>query len=503
MSTNPFGSTGDVFKSPFASRTPAAPTQNYAEMAKAIGDSAQASATTGTFDESKGTAGRVQQLTDQGGSLMAAARTRAAQRSVRSGLQNTSTAAQAGEQAVIETATPIASADAQLYQQQQLANQNALNSVAIANANIRAQTGMAGLSLGENARQFDTGLSWDKDKTGMTLMEQRRQFDQTMGLEGKKLDQNQSQFNQTLGLEGRKLDVSQSQFSQTLGLEGQKLAQQDSQFGQNLQLQRDNLAAQREQFAQSLGLDVAKLNLSRDQMTQQQQQFLAQLNQRDQELAQQQSQFTSNLGQQAEQFRANLDLQRQNLDAQREQFAQKLGLDKDQLQLNRDQLGQQDRQFLAELDQRAAQLQQQESQFVRDQQNKVTLANLDASNRERLMQLEAGYKTEIAGNENISRAWGTMMDSINQIQNNPDLDQAAKQTMISNTQASFQSFAAFWKKASGGTADVSDLLNFGPVGGSAGGSGGSGGQSSGGGRGTGQYDIPPEDWGIKPGDRGG
>lgn len=351
---------------PFASALTTKKEPTIFDQAKAIGESAQAQAVTGTFDESKGVAGRVQQLTDYGGPLMAAARTRAKQSSVARGLQNTSTAAQAGEQAVIETATPIASGDASLYQQQQLANQAAQNQASLTNAQIKAQAGIAGLQTGESARQFDTGLAWDKDKTGQNLLEQRRQFDTTVGLEGKKLDQNQSQFTA-------------------------QLSQQDQQFRDNLAVQRENLAAQRDQFAQSLGID------------------------------------------------------------------------KDKLQLSRDQLSVQDRQFLDELNQRDKQLAQQESQFQRDQQSKVTLANLDAANREKLIQIEAGYKTEIAGNENISRAWGTMMDSINQIQNNPELDQSAKSTLISNTQAAFQSFANFWKKVSGGSADVSDLLNFGPV----------------------------------------
>ena len=109
-----------------------------------------------------------------------------------------------------------------------------------------------------------------------------------------------------------------------------------------------------------------------------------------------------------------------------------------------------------------ASLAQQESQFTRDQANKVTLANIDAANREKLMQLEAGYKQDIASNDNISRAWGTMMESIDRIQTNGDLDPSTKQTLISNTQASFQSFANFWKKVGGGNVDVSDLLTFGP-----------------------------------------
>lgn len=388
---------------PFKPQMTAQQAPGYAAQAKAIGDSAQASAVTGAFDEAKGVAGRVGQITSAGGSLMTAARTRAKQASAARGLQNTSTAAQAGEQAVIETALPMASGDAQLYQNQQLANQNAQNQTNLANANIRAQTGIAGMNLGENARQFDTGLAWDRDKFGTNLMEQRRQFDANYGLQGRQLDQNQKQFESTLGLEGRKLDQSQSQFQQTIGLEGQKLAQN-------------------------------------------------------------QSQFTAQLGQQDQQFKANLDLQKDNLAAQREQFAQRLGMDQQQLQLNRDQLSQQDRQFLADLDQKAAQLAQQESQFTRDQENKVTLANLDANNREKLIEIEAKYKSDIASNENISRAWGTMMDSINQIQNNPELDYSTKATQIANTQAAFESFTKFWNKVGGGATDVSDLLRFGQVG---------------------------------------
>lgn len=322
--------TNDPFSSPLGSTT-APQTPDYFAQAMKLADASKAEAVTGSFDEAKGVYGRTQQITDYGGPLMTAARTRAKQASAKLGLSNSSTAAQAGEQAVIETATPIATADAQLYQNQQLANQAAQNQANLTNANIRAQTGMTGLQLGENSRQF-----------GTNLLEQRRQFDAS-------------------------------------------LAQGDQQFGQNLQLQKDNLAAQREQFAQQLGLDQTKL-------------------------------------------------------------------------------------------------QQQESQFQRDQQSKITLAQMDADSRQKLIETEAKYKTDIAGNENISRAWGTMMDSINQIQNNPDLDQAAKSTLISNTQASFQQFANFWNKVSGSKTDISDLLNFGVVGSGTGSSSG----SSTGGRGTGR-----------------
>lgn len=344
----------DVFKTP--TNLPA----GFADVAAG----SQYQASTGTFDESKGVAGRVNQITSAGGPLMTAARTRAKQAAARGGLLNTSLAGQAGEQAVIDSAAPIAGADAQLYQSQQLANQNSLNAAAQSNAQLRTSVGLQGLTQGESARQFDAGLGWDKEKTNSNLVEQRRQFDASNGLEG------------------------------------YRLSQQDRQFQQDLGLQRENLAAQREQFAQKLGLDAA------------------------------------------------------------------------QLQLSRDQLSQQDKQFLADLDAKDKQLAQQESQFTRDQSSRITLANMDAASREKLVALESSYKKDIAGNENISRAWGTMMESIDRIQNNPDLDASTKATMIANTQAGFQGFTNFWKKVGGGTTDVSDLLNFGPATNYGGGGGG-------------------------------
>lgn len=365
---------------------------DYMNAARSIGQDAQASATTGTFDESKGAAGRVASITDAGGPLMTAARTRAKARMAKSGMLNSSLAGQAGEQAVIETATPLAQTDAQLYAQQQIENQRAANQASLANASIRAQTGMAGLQLGENSRQF-----------GQNLMEQRRQFDSRLGLDTRQLDQQDRQFNDNL-LENRR------QADQTAGL------------------QRDQLTQQADQFAARLGFDNKQLD------------------------------------QQDKQFAADLEMKRTALNQEQSQFEARLGMDEKQLQLNRDQLSQQDRQFLDDLQVRKDAQAQQESQFVRDQQNRVTLANLDATNRERLMGIEAEYKQDIARDENISRAWGSMMDSISQINNNPELDQAAKNTMIENAQNGFRAFTNFWNKSGGGSSDVSDLLQFGPAG---------------------------------------
>lgn len=290
---------------------------------------------TQNFDESKGVAGRVDSIIKSDSPLMQTARTRAAQQANAKGLRNSSMAVQAGQQAVIETATPIASADASLFQQQQLKNQDARNSTNQFNSNARTTVGLSGLEAGQKADEF-----------GRSLMEQARQFD-----------------------------------TQT--------AQQGGQFDKNLALQQEQLAAQREQFAQQLGLDVKQLDLQRDQLTQQQQQFLG------------------------------------------------------------------------ELDLKGRQLEESARQSDAQLANQRTIAQMDADNRLKLAEVEAGFKMDIAGNENIANAWGTMMQNINAIQNNPDMDAEAKRINIENQIASFQSFTNFWKKSTGGSVDVGDLLNFG------------------------------------------
>lgn len=280
--------------------------------------------TLGTFDESKGVAGRVESITGSASPLMATARTRAKQRAASSGLMNSSIAAQAGEQAVIETATPIASADANLYQQQNLTNQQASNQAATQNA-------ANALTAGVQGSQLDVS----QDQSRRSLMEQARQFDTTT-------------------------------------------SQRDSQFGVTSAQQQQQIDNQRAQEAARLGENSRQFDASR---------------------ADNVSMFDRELGEKSRQF----------------------GLTQDQ------QMG---------------------------------LARLDVDTKLKLADIEAKYKNEIQGSANISNAWGTTMQGIASIQTNPNLDEATKATLINNNLASFQAFSSFWNKATGGTTDVTDLLNF-------------------------------------------
>lgn len=334
--------------------------EGFYDLAKA----SQATAVTGAFDESRGVEGRVKRITATDNPLMASARTRSKQRMQRIGGLNTSLAGQAGEQAVIDSALSMATPDAQMYSSQALANQSAQNQAALQNAQIMAQVGTAGFNLGENRRQFEAGLSWDKDKFGTNLVEQKRQFDSR------------------LGLDQAAQDTQREQFEKTHGLSREEFNQRDRQFG-------DELA-----------------------------------------------------------------------------FRQR------------------------DLDQRGA-------QFNTSEANRMSIAKMDdAEARQKIVELEGKWRNEIASNENISRAWGTMMENISQIQNNPDLDAEAKATRIGNVQAGFASFANFWKKVSGVAVDVSDLLNFGPTAGAGGNVGGEG--SSGNSGGNVGSSTPAGGWSALP-----
>lgn len=330
--------------------------EEYQKALNNIKADSQYSATTGAFDESKGVAGRVNQLTSQSNPLFTAAGTRAKQQAASRGLLNSSIATQAGQQAVIETATPIANADASLYQQQQLANQQATNDASARNAAERGQVGMLGFTTNENARQFDASL----------------------GMQGRQLDQNQKQFDVTSGQNQQQIENQRTQLQQ---------AQQQ-------------IDAQKEQFAQQLGMTVKDLELKRDQLSESQKQFLMSLDQQKAQLAQQQSQF---------------DTAQSNTQAN----------------------------------------------FEADQTQKLVLARMDSELRTKLAEAQAKSQQDIQGSQNISNAWGTMMQSINNVQTNANLDEATKRVLIQNNIDSFQSYTNFWKKVGGGAVDVSDLLNFG------------------------------------------
>ena len=351
-----------------------------------------------TFDESKGVAGRTAAITqDPNSPLMQQAAGQGRRDANSRGVLNSSAGVRAAQDAMIARAADIASADASLFNQVQLANMQQANSWESAGLDRSLQQLVAGQNnqlgfarLGQEGEQFDAKLASDERMFDRRLGEDARQADMTNNRELKIADMN---FN----IQDRRLSQDDRQFLATMGLEQRKL---DTQI---------------DQFAKQFGLSVQELELNKDRLSAEDRRFY------------------------------------------------------DELALNRDRLNQQERQFTTEW----------ENRFSLEKMSnaaKVDLAKLDGDIRRDLIGVEAAYKKDIASNENISQAWGTMMQEIGRIQNNPELDEAAKKTLIDNNIDSFRSFTGFWKKVSGGNVDVSDLLSFGPAAGTGSGTGTTGGR---------------------------
>lgn len=110
-----------------------------------------------------------------------------------------------------------------------------------------------------------------------------------------------------------------------------------------------------------------------------------------------------------------------------------------------------------------AELAQRERLQVQQENNRVAIAQMDASLRERLTNIEAANRATLSGDQNLASTWQSMLDTISRIQVDPNLDAGTKNTLIANNMAAFQAFANFWSTTRG--VDVSNLLRFqmGPV----------------------------------------
>ena len=295
------------------------------DQATTFADANKVEPFTNDFDESKGTAGRVASITDANSPLMQRAAVKGTQLAADRGLTNSSLAAQASQNAVLDAATPIAANDANLFQQNAMANLTARNTASLANAG-------------------------NKNVLGNTALQ----------LENSNVQQNKT------------------------------LAQQASQFDVQAGQAQQQINAQIDQFAKSLGMTTQDLQIKRDTLTQQQQLAFADLENR-RGIAQLQSQTT-------------LTTAGMTQDTQR------------------------------------------------------AIASMDSNTKTAIAQLQNANNSAINNNQLMASTWSSFTTNIAAIQNNPNLEQAAKETLIQNNIESFKTFAEFWKATTG--IDVSALLNF-------------------------------------------
>lgn len=202
---------------------------------------------TQTYDESKGVAGRVTDLINTNSPLMQTAATTGAQQAAQRGLLNSSIGVQAGQQAVINSATPIATSDASLSTQTSLANLAAKNQAAIANSNNAVTAGSTALQLGNSNEQQSAALGEQGREADQTAANQKASLD----LQSKQIDAQIDQFAQNLGLNKDTLQLQRDQLSSSdknalasLELQKTQLAQQQSQFDASQTTNQSNFAAE-------------------------------------------------------------------------------------------------------------------------------------------------------------------------------------------------------------------------------------------------------------------
>lgn len=196
------------------------PTLNKAAPGLSLMDAATTyNATTGGVSNDETVNSQLTRLLDANSVYVDQARQRAMQMANSRGLQNSSLAASAGEEAAIAQALPIAQQDASTFSRRASENLGYQNRAGEFNAG-------AGLNLrqmGENARQFDNNADLSRSQLG----EQQRQFDGDASLRRAGLGEQQRQFDTDAELKRGSLFEQQRQFNAELAQKG-SLAQLDA-----------------------------------------------------------------------------------------------------------------------------------------------------------------------------------------------------------------------------------------------------------------------------------
>lgn len=140
----------------------------------------------GTVGNNETVSGQVDSLLNKDNPLLQTARNQAADAANARGLQNSSMGVQAGEQAVIENALPIAQADASTYHDTAVRNQEATNTGAQFNAGSQNQFGLSAQGatqqsgLSSQAAGEQSGLSAQAATQQSGLAQQQGQIQQVL-----------------------------------------------------------------------------------------------------------------------------------------------------------------------------------------------------------------------------------------------------------------------------------------------------------------------------------
>lgn len=201
--------------------------QAVAEGIGTLDDQTTWNATTADVTDDQLVANQLQKLLDSNSAYVDQARQRAIQLANARGLQNSTLAASAGEEAAIAQALPIAQQDASTYANQALTNQNAQNSA----GEFNATQGMTARSLQEQARQYDNTLGLETDQ----LSESARQADNSTALQQDALTEQQRQATIAANQNRDSLLEQQRQADMQQALADAQLTEQQRQFDTDTQ----------------------------------------------------------------------------------------------------------------------------------------------------------------------------------------------------------------------------------------------------------------------------
>ena len=161
---------------PVTTAAPITPAVAQQAVAATPYDAAQASVVNAKIDPTKTAGGLLAQYLDPNSPLMVQARTQALQQANASGLLNSSLAASAGESAMIDKATPLATSDSNLYGNAELQNSSLGTNVNVQNAQATNASLAQAKGAQTNVSITNAGLGTDVSKANSSLTAQNNQF---------------------------------------------------------------------------------------------------------------------------------------------------------------------------------------------------------------------------------------------------------------------------------------------------------------------------------------
>ena len=341
-----------------------------------------------SVDENSTVQGQLAKVLDKGGPLMDRATTAAKQGMAGRGLINSSIAIGAGQSALYDAATPIATADANTFAQ-----------AGKTNAELGTQVSIANAGFANDAGKFNAGAVNDANTQ----------------LRAAGVSSFQQQQNITADKEKQAADIASQQAMQKIGITSQQEMQSRDILNQ-LSMQSNALSSQDKLQARDLAV----------QQLMQQAGFTQQQALQAVDIANQRAMQQTDIGSRYD--LATLDVNSraalQAADAANQQALQKANAVL--------QTGLQATDNAVKESMQKYQLGVQQAMQGLDNENKLKLATLDASNQTALAELNNKFKVQLQAGSSMAASYQSMVDGITRIMVDPNLDVEGKHASVEN-----------------------------------------------------------------------